>query len=157
MTPGLVRGPPFPPKAVKNSTVAIASLEKPSVPQFVGVCLIDVASLQQVQGVKGHAVRGYHWDGDEIWAWSQGGKSGGSAPDMIEGWDLADEEDKDKELINGAENLSLGDDESESAENGVPLNDEAPEHVSESHSKSAGVLSYTQTAEKISLPTKGRY
>ncbi|KAL8769876.1 MAG: hypothetical protein Q9209_004314 [Squamulea sp. 1 TL-2023] len=87
MTPGLARGPPFPPKATRGSIVAIASLERPSVPVVVGVCEIDVASLQEVRGVKGHAVRGEHWDGDEIWAWSQAGGGGGKAPDKIQGWD----------------------------------------------------------------------
>ncbi|KAL8791239.1 MAG: hypothetical protein Q9213_000196 [Squamulea squamosa] len=87
MTPGLARGPPFPPKATKGSIVAIASLERPSVPAVVGVCEIDIASLQEVRGVKGHAVRGEHWDGDEIWAWNQAGGGGGKAPDEIEGWD----------------------------------------------------------------------
>ena len=91
MTPGLARGPPFPSKATKDSIVAIASLEDPSVPMVVGVCEIDVSALQQVQGTKGHAVRGVHWDGDEIWAWSTSGKPGGNAPEYIDGWD-ADEE-----------------------------------------------------------------
>lgn len=90
MTPGLARGPPFPSGAIINSIVAIASLERPSVPRVVGVCEIDVSSLQQVQGAKGHAVRGYHWDGDEIWGWSQSGKSGSDAPEVIEGWDTSD-------------------------------------------------------------------
>ena len=90
MTPGLARGPPFPSGATLNSIVAIASLDRPSVPRVVGICEIDVSSLQQVQGAKGHAVRGYHWDGDEIWGWSQSGKSGSDAPKEIEGWDLSD-------------------------------------------------------------------
>lgn len=89
MTPGLSRGPPFPSRATKGSIVAIASLERPSVPEVVGVCEIDVASLQKVQGAKGHAVRGQHWTRDELWAWSQGGKSGGNVPDAIEGWDTS--------------------------------------------------------------------
>ena len=87
MTPGLARGPPFPSNLVKGSLVAVASVEKPSVPRFVGVCEIDVSSLEKVHGMKGHAVRGYHWDGDEIWSWSQTGKPGLSAPEAIDGWD----------------------------------------------------------------------
>lgn len=105
MTPGLARGPPFPSKARKNSIVAIASIEKPSVPRVVGECDIDVASLRQVQGAKGRAVRGHHWEGDEIWAWSQGGKPGGEAPHTIDGWDLEAESEELNERVN---DLSMG-------------------------------------------------
>ena len=116
MTPGLAHGPPFPARATKDSIVAVASLEKPSVPMVVGVCVIDVASLKQVQGAKGHAVRGEHWDGDEIWAWSHSGKPGGNAPDHIDGWYT-----DDPELLNqGMDNFSIDDPEDE-AKGGVPL------------------------------------
>ena len=86
MTPGLARGPPFPATATKGSPVAVASLEKPTVPLVVGVCEIDISSLSDVQGLKGHAVRSLHWEGDKIWEWNQAGKPGGSAPPHIEGW-----------------------------------------------------------------------
>lgn len=86
--------------------MAIASIEKPSVPRVVGECDIDVASLRQVQGVKGRAVRGHHWEGDEIWAWGQGGKPGGEAPHTIDGWDL---EAESEELNERVEDLSMGD------------------------------------------------
>lgn len=89
MTPGLTGGPPFPAKATKGAIVAVASIQKPSVPQWVGTCEIDVASLQQVQGTKGHAVRGQHWAGDEIWAWSPSGKAGETSPEQIDGWDVS--------------------------------------------------------------------
>lgn len=121
MTPGLARGPPFPSKARKNSIVAIASIEKPSVPRVVGECDINVASLRQVQGAKGRAVRGHHWEGDEIWAWSQGGKPGGEAPDMIDGWDL---ELESKELNEGIDNISIGD---QDDDGGVLLDSQADE------------------------------
>ncbi|KAL8689190.1 MAG: hypothetical protein Q9218_005084 [Villophora microphyllina] len=85
MTPGLA-GPPFPHKATKGSIVAIASLEKPTVPMVVGTCEIDVASLKEVKGAKGHAVRGEHWEGDEIWSWLQGSGTGRKAPEEISGW-----------------------------------------------------------------------
>lgn len=110
MTPGLARGPPFPSKARKNSIVAIASIEKPSVPRVVGECDINVSSLRQVQGAKGRAVRGHHWEGDEIWAWSQGGKPGGEAPDTIDGWDLEAESQELNEVI---DDLSIGDQDDE--------------------------------------------
>ena len=118
MTPGLARGPPFPSKATKGAVVAIASLEKPSVPMVVGVCEIDVSTLQEVQGAKGHAVRGEHWDGDEIWAWSTSGKSGASAPDEIIGWDT---DNARAELSEGVGQLAVDDHEEDADEGGVPL------------------------------------
>ena len=126
MTPGLAGGPPFPAKATKNAVVAIASLEKPTVPVVVGICEIDIASLKQVQGAKGHAVRGEHWDGDEIWAWGPGGKPGGSAPEHIEGWDF-DGTERDTE--EGVEQLNLDDPDEDEDEGGVSLNNEAEEKM----------------------------
>lgn len=87
MIPGLAGGPPFPREAKKDSIVAVASVENPSVPMVVGVCEIDVSELQKVQGEKGRAVRGVHWEGDELWAWNTTDTSGGSAPERILGWE----------------------------------------------------------------------
>ena len=87
MTPGLVGGPPFPEGAKVGSIVAVAGLERPSVPVWVGTCKIDVSSLGRVQGAKGAAVEGVHWEGDEIWAWSQFASGGRPAPESINGWD----------------------------------------------------------------------
>jgi translation initiation factor 2D len=70
MTPGLWGGPPWPHGAKKNAIVAVASTERPSVPVWLGVCEIDVSALGNVQGVKGKAVDGIHWAGDEIWSWT---------------------------------------------------------------------------------------
>jgi translation initiation factor 2D len=86
MTPGLVFGPPFPSRAKKGAVVAIASMDKPSVPVAVGVCQVDVSALQKVQGEKGHAVQNMHWCGDELWSYSLSGKSGQQPPEEIEGW-----------------------------------------------------------------------
>ena len=108
MTPGLA-GPPFPSRATKGAVVTVASLEKPTVPMVVGVCEIDVSSLQKTQGAKGHAVKGQHWAGDEIWAWSQTGKSGGDAPEVIEGWDT-----NEGGIDAGVQNLSIDDSEDDS-------------------------------------------
>ena len=118
MTPGLARGPPFPSEATKGSIVAIASVECPSVPRVVGVCEIDVSSLQQVQGAKGHAVRGYHWDGDELWGWGQSGKAGSDAPSRIEGWDPTDEVELPTMAV---EALSIAEHDSDTGEGGVSL------------------------------------
>ena len=115
MTPGLA-GPPFPSGAVKGAIVAVASLEKPSVPMVVGICEIDVADLQDVRGAKGHAVRGSHWAGDEVWAWSLSGKPGGDAPEHIEGWAI-----DELSIDEGARHLSLDDGEDDST-GGVSLN-----------------------------------
>lgn len=122
MTPGLQRGPPFPSKATKDSIVAVASLEKPSVPLVVGICEIDVASLKQVQGAKGHAVRGEHWDGDEIWSWSPAGKPGRSAPEQIEGWDIAT---NDAGLVDDTKQLGLEDQDNDTEDGGVPIGEDA--------------------------------
>ena len=121
MTPGLTRGPPFPSKARKGAVVAVASIQKPSVPQWVGICEIDIATLQQVQGAKGHAVRAQHWAGDDLWAWSPSGKPGLSAPENIEGWDV---DDRSAAIVAGVQSLDVEDDEDEDdgRPGGIPLN-----------------------------------
>ncbi|KAL2036791.1 hypothetical protein N7G274_010449 [Stereocaulon virgatum] len=121
MTPGLQRGPPFPTKATRNAIVAVASLEKPSVPIVIGICEIDVAALKQVQGAKGHAVRGEHWDGDELWAWSSGGKPGTHAPDEISGWDIGE---NDGILQEGMESLIVEDQDDDTEGGGVAVEQE---------------------------------
>ncbi|KAJ5753026.1 hypothetical protein N7520_009943 [Penicillium odoratum] len=93
MTPGLANEPPFPQQAVQGAVVAVAGLNKHSVPLFVGLCEIDVSALGEVQGTKGVAVRGLHWEGDELWAWSSSSRPGRPAPEYLEGWD---EEVEDK-------------------------------------------------------------
>ncbi|KAL8724084.1 MAG: hypothetical protein Q9166_008145 [cf. Caloplaca sp. 2 TL-2023] len=128
MTPGLAQGPPFPSRATKGSVVAIASLERPSVPMVVGVCEIEVAALQQVQGAKGHAVRGEHWDGDELWAWSQTGTGGGKAPDEIEGWENSGDA---VELEERMHDVCIEDSDDEQNEGGVPITSAAAQRSNE--------------------------
>ena len=99
MTPGLANGPPFPPKAVKGACVAIASLDRPTVPLVVGTCEIDVSKLEGVQGAKGHAVRSEHWEGDDLWSWSMTGKTGSKAPEYLEGWSEDLERDMQKTTL----------------------------------------------------------
>jgi translation initiation factor 2D len=114
MTPGLVGGPPWPEAAKAGSVVAVAGLERPNVPIWVGTCKIDVSSLGRVQGAKGAAVEGIHWEGDEIWAWSQFGSGGRAAPDSIEGWDTPSADIEDR-----VEGLDLEDnDEDDDGQNG---------------------------------------
>jgi translation initiation factor 2D len=119
MTPGLANGPPFPAGATKGAVVAVASLDKPTVPQFVGLCEIDVAALGEVQGVKGHAVRGVHWEGDELWAWSSTSRPGQAAPEHLEGWD-----NQVEDVEAGVDDIRLAEKESDvpsQDEGGVPL------------------------------------
>ena len=118
MTPGLARGPPFPENATTNAVVAIASTENPSVPKVVGICEIDVSSLTQVQGAKGHAVRSEHWEGDELWAWSLSGTPGGAAPVEIAGWMC---QDTDTGLSQEVKSVALEDNDEEDDGGGVPL------------------------------------
>jgi hypothetical protein len=61
--------PPFP--AVKG-TVAVSSLERTTVPLVVGT--VDRDNLDVV-----------HWQGDELWAWSEE-PSGRPAPEYLEEW-----------------------------------------------------------------------
>ncbi|KAF7509125.1 hypothetical protein GJ744_008352 [Endocarpon pusillum] len=118
MTPGLTRGPPFPEKAKKNAIVAVASIEKPGVPAFVGVCEIDISALEQVQGAKGHAVKGVHWEGDELWAWSHGGIGGKQAAEKIDGWD---DWSNVVSLSKGVKSMALEEDDADGQEGGVSL------------------------------------
>ncbi|EFQ98765.1 translation machinery-associated protein 64 [Nannizzia gypsea CBS 118893] len=128
MTPGLTNGPPFPKGAVKGSVVAVSSLDKPSVPTFVGVCEIDVAGLTQVQGAKGHAVRGIQWEGDELWGWGSAGKPGQPSPDHLDGW-IGETEEAEEKL----QELELGDDEDlyGGMDGGVPINEAQEEQQAE--------------------------
>jgi translation initiation factor 2D len=103
MTPGLANEPPFPARAVKGAVVAVASVDKHTVPLFVGICEIDISALGEVQGTKGSAVRGLHWEGDELWAWSSSSRPGRAAPEYLEGWD----EDETEELEDGVEALTV--------------------------------------------------
>ena len=108
MTPGLAGGPPWPEGAKEGSVVAVAGLGKESVPVWVGVCKIDVSGLGRVQGLKGAAVEGIHWVGDELWTWSQNSVGGREAPQRIEGWD---------DMPN-VESLDIEEDEDEAQEDG---------------------------------------
>ncbi|GAB7365428.1 hypothetical protein MBLNU230_g6505t1 [Neophaeotheca triangularis] len=86
MTPGLAGGPPFPKMAKKGRVVAIAGTDKPSVPIAIGLCDLDVSTLQNVAGVRGRAVENMHWAGDELWSYSTNARPGQAPPAEIEGW-----------------------------------------------------------------------
>jgi translation initiation factor 2D len=51
MTAVLVNDPPFPQRAIQGATVAVASIERPTVPLVVGICEVDIANLDAVQGL----------------------------------------------------------------------------------------------------------
>lgn len=156
MTPGLAMGPPFPRKATQNAVVAVASIEQPSVPMVVGVCEINIAALGQVQGSKGHAVRGEHWLGDELWLWSSSGKSWAEAPNSIEGWAQTG---KQEELPAKIEQMSIEDDDP-GDDGGVTL-ENGPQHPV----KATPVKEYVEgedgdlfeAVEEKDLTTKGWY
>ncbi|KAJ5574919.1 hypothetical protein N7450_008818 [Penicillium hetheringtonii] len=101
--PGLANDPPFDPRAVKGSPVAVATINSHTVPLFVGICEIDVSALGEVQGTKGHAIRGLHWQGDELWAWSSSSRPGRPAPEYLEGWD----EEETEEVEEGVAGITL--------------------------------------------------
>ena len=156
MTPGLAYGPPFPEKATRNAVVAVASVEKPTVPCVVGIAEIDISALGKVQGSKGHAVRSEHWEGDELWAWSSGGKPGLPAPDSINGW--AVESDDIAEIEEGLERLGVeNDEETEEDQGGVLL--DAGSEVARSKDRNEFVdgeqLEAFQSVEEQDLTTKG--
>lgn len=111
MTPGLMGGPPWPEGAKQGAVVAVAGLGSESVPMWVGVCKIDVSALGRVQGMKGAAVEGLHWCGDEIWNWSQTGNGGGRAPERIEGWF-----EQNRSLEESVNQLELDDEDEEEAQ-----------------------------------------
>ncbi|KAL4880847.1 hypothetical protein BJY04DRAFT_218688 [Aspergillus karnatakaensis] len=120
MTPGLANEPPFPERAVKDAVVAVTSLDRETVPLFVGICEIDVSALGEVQGTKGHAVRGIHWEGDELWAWSPSSRPGVPAPEYLEGWDEeVSEEAETGEIEGGVEGLALEDEGQDAGPEGV--------------------------------------
>ncbi|KAL6236934.1 hypothetical protein BDW75DRAFT_205209 [Aspergillus navahoensis] len=127
MTPGLANGPPFDERAVKGAVVAVAGLDRVTVPLFVGICEIDVSALGEVQGTKGHAVRGIQWEGDELWAWSPSSRPGVPAPEYLEGWDEPEEEGE-AEIEEKVGQLELGDKDGQEVEaDGAEPADEAVE------------------------------
>ncbi|RAK98683.1 putative RNA binding protein Ligatin/Tma64 [Aspergillus ibericus CBS 121593] len=145
MTPGLANEPPFDERAVKGAVVAVASLDRHTVPLFVGVCEIDISALGEVQGTKGHAVRGLHWEGDELWAWSSSSKPGQPAPEYLEGWDEElQEEDADVgEIDGGVQGLALNGE--ETAEAG---GDEPADEVSDVPQEEAPVVEEKEPTTK---------
>lgn len=128
MTPGLADEPPFPESAVKGAVVAVAGLDRHTVPLFVGVCEIDIAGLGEVQGTKGHAVRGVHWEGDELWAWSSSSRPGQPAPEYLAGWDLEAGEEDVAEIEERATELSLDQGQQTQSAEEVPPVDSAEQH-----------------------------
>jgi translation initiation factor 2D len=141
MTPGLANEPPFPKRATKGAVVTVASLDRHTVPLFVGICEIDVSALGEVQGTKGHAVRGLHWEGDELWAWSSSSRPGQPAPEYLPDWD-EEEEEGDEE--------SLG----ESAE--APSEEPAPVQEKEPSTKGRSLMNLVQAHKWLTMQRNRR-
>lgn len=137
MTPGLANDPPFPERAVKGAVVAVASLNRETVPLLIGVCNIDIAGLGNVQGTKGHAIRGVHWQGDELWAWSSSSRPGQQPPGHLEGWDIGveepgeDEEEDVDEIQEGVGEMELEEKDNGQADDGDEPLGELPEMQSD--------------------------
>lgn len=117
MVPGLVkaRSRSWDARAKKGSIVAVAGISSDTVPLWVGASEIDISALSDdTRGQKGVAVKGLHWEGDELWNWSAVGKGGQPPPTRIEGWhgligdldqsvgQLDLEEDEEDEIDGGA-------------------------------------------------------
>jgi translation initiation factor 2D len=128
MIPGLVkpRSAPWDTRARAGAIVAVAGLQRDTVPMWVGTCEVDVCSLgHDLRGQKGVAVKGLHWAGDELWSWRSVGSGGRDAPSSVEGWPgLTEDVSKD------IGNMTLDDDDDqkgdEQAEGGAAL-DKPPE------------------------------
>lgn len=91
MIPGLVkaRGSKWDQRASKGSIIAVAGMTKDTVPVWVGTCEIDISQLgdENFRSQKGIAVKGVHWEGDEIWSWATVAGAGGKAgPATVDGW-----------------------------------------------------------------------
>ncbi|KAM0396719.1 hypothetical protein ACHAQC_004229 [Fusarium culmorum] len=93
MVPGLVKakGSAWDKRATTGAVVAVAGLQNPTVPIWVGTCQIDVQNLpDDLQGQKGVAVKALHWAGDECWSWKSLGSGGIDPPSNLEGWSSLD-------------------------------------------------------------------
>lgn len=90
MIPGLVkaRGTQWDRRATKGSIVAVAGMTRDTVPLWVGTCEVDVSQLgDDFRSQKGIAVKGLHWEGDEVWSWATVAGAGGQAgPSSLDGW-----------------------------------------------------------------------
>lgn len=145
MIPGLVkaRGSKWDQRATKGSVVAVAGMTKDTVPVWVGTCDIDISQLgdENFRSQKGIAVKGLHWEGDDIWNWATIAGAGGKAgPDTVDGW-----RGLGAGLDSTIENLTLSDAGQDSgAEGGVPL---------QNHDGEPGGNSQMKAEEEDRVPT----
>ncbi|KAL2678723.1 hypothetical protein Neosp_009474 [[Neocosmospora] mangrovei] len=89
MIPGLIKAPSaeWDSRAKTGSVVAVAGMQKDTVPLWIGTCQVDICNLPpSVRGQKGVAVKALHWAGDEVWSWRPLGSGGQAPPESIEGW-----------------------------------------------------------------------
>ena len=128
MAPGLALGPPFDRRAKKDAYVGVADMEEVSVPLIVGTAEINISDLQQVQGVKGHAVRTMHWVGDGLWAWSPIGKPGVDPPDKLEpvevGGNDAAKDENDSQIASKMDDMTVESEDGDGGGVGLPSESE---------------------------------
>lgn len=93
----------------QDSLVAISSLDAPTVPLAVGVCVSDLKKLRSGQQAKGKAVDVLHFCRDHLWDWSTSGKSGRDSPEDIPAWIPSSM----KDVSNGIATASLEDNDPE--------------------------------------------
>lgn len=89
MIPGLVKAQKskWDSRARTGAIVAVAGLEKDTVPLWIGTCQVDVSNIgDDFRGQKGVAVKALHWAGDECWNWRALGSGGQEPPERLEGW-----------------------------------------------------------------------
>lgn len=145
MIPGLVkaRGSKWDQRATKGSIVAVAGMTKDTVPVWVGTCYIDISQLadDNFRSQKGIAVKGLHWEGDEIWNWATVAGAGGKpGPATVDGWTGIG-----AGLDSAVENLTLSDADKDGGDGGgVSLQE---------HKGDGENISSTEADEEDRIPT----
>lgn len=143
MIPGLIKAPSaeWDSRAKIGSAVAVAGMQKDTVPLWIGTCQVDICNLPpSVRGQKGVAVKALHWAGDEVWSWRPLGSGGQAPPESIEGWPGLT-----AQLVEGVEQLSVEDnDDGQEADDGAPV-EEPPKDDRET----AEEVEYEPTTKEI--------
>ncbi|RSL98984.1 hypothetical protein CEP52_009973 [Fusarium oligoseptatum] len=137
MIPGLIKAPSaeWDSRAITGSVVAVAGMQKDTVPLWIGTCQVDICKLPpSVRGQKGVAVKALHWAGDECWSWRPLGSGGQAPPESLDGWPGLT-----AGAAEGIQQMSLEDNEDDGheADNGAPVENSAHEEGSPKDDKDA--------------------